>query len=244
MRHFLLKRSSSAAGSSRPRSALSPQPAKTVPQATQPEPKPAPRDRSRSASRRTPPKRHGPRPKIVLDPAPKALSWSTGQEEGVAKSRGCRINPQAASVETSKHPVSVPGAEGNVFFAVIGPVQVPKQLTGAIAYIIKHKHSQKESRFLLPHNTSGLSPTWRQTPWSNPTPCHAGRGKRSLQPRASQASTAVTSSSPKKMAAYGPSSISEPWTVPSWDGRSGWLRWNRSSRKYAQGTGSFNKIFV
>ncbi len=45
-----------------------------------------------------------------------------------------------------------------MFFAVIGPVQVPKQLTGAIAYIIKHKHSQKESRFLLPHNTSGLSP--------------------------------------------------------------------------------------
>ncbi len=40
MRHFLPKRSSSAAGSSRPRSAPNPQPAKTATPATQPEPKP------------------------------------------------------------------------------------------------------------------------------------------------------------------------------------------------------------
>ncbi len=93
------KHSSSEAGSSRPRSVLTPQPAKTAPPATQPEPRPAPRDRSRSARRRPPPKRQGPRPKIVLDPAPKASSCSMGQEEGGAKSRGCRANPQAASVE-------------------------------------------------------------------------------------------------------------------------------------------------
>ncbi len=53
---------------------------------------------------------------------------------------------------------SVPGAEGNVFFAVIGPIQVPKQLTAAIVDIIEQKHSQKENRFPLPHNMSGPSP--------------------------------------------------------------------------------------
>ncbi len=37
-----------------------------------------------------------------------------------------------------------------------------------------------------------------------------GAGEMGLQPRASQASTAVTSSSPKKMEGYGPSLISEP----------------------------------
>ncbi len=41
----------------------------------------------------------------------------------------------------------------------------------------------------------------------------------------------------------GPSSISEPWTTPSLDGCSGWFRWNRSTRKYAQGTGSFPWIW-
>ncbi len=47
--------------------------------------------------------------------------------------------------------------KGNVFIAVTGPIQAPKQLAAAIADIIKHKHSQKESRFPLPHNTSGPS---------------------------------------------------------------------------------------
>ncbi len=74
MRHFLPKRSSSAAGSSCPRSVPTPQPAKTTPSATQPETKPAPRDRSYLARRRQPPKGHRPRPRIVLDPAPKASS--------------------------------------------------------------------------------------------------------------------------------------------------------------------------
>ncbi len=74
MRHFLPKRSSSAAGSSRPRSVPTPQLAKPAPPATQPEPKPAPRECSRSARRHQSPKRQGTRPKIVLDLAPKASS--------------------------------------------------------------------------------------------------------------------------------------------------------------------------
>ncbi len=77
-------------------------------------------------------KREGPSP-AVAGPTPKLP----------------RLNLQA--------PCSVPGAEGNVFFAVTGPIQAPKQPTAAIADIIKHKHSQKESKFPLPHNTSGPS---------------------------------------------------------------------------------------
>ncbi len=37
-------------------------------------------------------------------------------------------------------------------------VQASKQPTAAITDIIKHKHSQKESRFPLPHKMSGPSP--------------------------------------------------------------------------------------
>ncbi len=59
-----------------------------------------------------------------------------------------------------------------------------------------------------------------------------------LQLWASQAFTAVTSSSPKRMAASGPSSISDAEITPSWDGRSGWSHWSRSSRRFAQRTGS------
>ncbi len=65
MRHFLPKRSSSAAASSRLKLAPTQQPAKATPPAVQPAAKPEPR-RSRSA-RRHPPKCQGPRPKIVLD---------------------------------------------------------------------------------------------------------------------------------------------------------------------------------
>ncbi len=43
-----------------------------------------------------------------------------------------RLNLQA--------PRSVPGAEGNVFFAVVGPIQVPKQLTAAIVDIMALFH--------------------------------------------------------------------------------------------------------
>ncbi len=47
----------------------------------------------------------------------------------------------------------------------------------------------------------------------------------------------VSTSVQKRMAASGPSTISDAWITPSWDGRSGWSRWSRSSRRFAQGTG-------
>ncbi len=45
-----------------------------------------------------------------------------------------------------------------MFIAVTEPVQVAKRPTAVIAEKIKCKHSQKESKFPLPHNTSGASP--------------------------------------------------------------------------------------
>ncbi|KAI2646366.1 Titin [Labeo rohita] len=74
MRHFLLKHSSSATASGRPKSAPPQQPVKPAPAAAatasaQPA-KPEPRQRSPSARRYPFPKRQGPRPKLVLEPAP------------------------------------------------------------------------------------------------------------------------------------------------------------------------------
>ncbi|KAL0152775.1 hypothetical protein M9458_052498 [Cirrhinus mrigala] len=74
MRHSLPKRSSSAAAYDRPKSTPPQQPVKPAPAAAaaasaQPA-KPKPRQRSRSARRYPFPKRQGPRPKLVLDPAP------------------------------------------------------------------------------------------------------------------------------------------------------------------------------
>ncbi len=43
---------------------------------------------------------------ILQDPAPKKSSWFTGQEEGGAKSHGCRTNSQAASGEPPSTPFS------------------------------------------------------------------------------------------------------------------------------------------
>ncbi|KAL0183542.1 hypothetical protein M9458_019238, partial [Cirrhinus mrigala] len=74
MRHFLPKRSSSAAASGRPKSVPPQQPVKPAPAAaaaasTQPA-KPEPRQRSRSTRHYPFPKRQGPQPKLVLDPVP------------------------------------------------------------------------------------------------------------------------------------------------------------------------------
>ncbi|KAL1272004.1 hypothetical protein QQF64_031020 [Cirrhinus molitorella] len=76
MRHFLPKRSnsSSAAVSSRPRTAPFTQPPKAAPPPPAVALKAEPRQRSRSARRYPFPKRQGPRPKIALDPAPPASS--------------------------------------------------------------------------------------------------------------------------------------------------------------------------
>ncbi|ROL50806.1 hypothetical protein DPX16_15050 [Anabarilius grahami] len=69
MQHFLPKRSSSSA-SSCPKPVSTQQPPKATVPATQPKPGPEHRQHSRSARRHPSPKRQGPRPKIVLDPAP------------------------------------------------------------------------------------------------------------------------------------------------------------------------------
>ncbi len=157
MQHFLPKRSSSAAGSSHPRSAPTPQLAKPAQLAAQPEPKPAPRECSRSARRHPPPKRKGPRPKIVLTRRPRRHPnlWDR-------KRRGLSLAvagpPPKLPWLDLQAPCPVPGAEGDVFIAVTGPVQAPKRPTAVIAERIKHNHSQKESKFPLPHNTRGTSP--------------------------------------------------------------------------------------
>ncbi len=112
MRHFLPKRSSPAAAQSRPRTAPTQQPAKPAPAVSAPQPARTqqPRGRSRSARRHPPPKRQGPRPKIALDPAPPASSWSAGQEEERVESRHGRTAHQKASREK---PLGTP-----VFFRV------------------------------------------------------------------------------------------------------------------------------
>ncbi len=89
---------------SHPKMAQTQQPAKALPPAAQPTAKPKP-CRSRLA-RRQPPKRQGPRPKIVLDPMPRASSWSTGQQEGRAKSCCSQTTPQKASVTPPSPPFS------------------------------------------------------------------------------------------------------------------------------------------
>ncbi|KAL0173816.1 hypothetical protein M9458_029784, partial [Cirrhinus mrigala] len=72
-----------------PQQPVKPAPAAAAAASAQPA-KPEPRQRSRSARRYPFPKRQGPRPKLVLDPA--------GQEEEGPKSRAGRTNPQKASV--------------------------------------------------------------------------------------------------------------------------------------------------
>ncbi len=76
MRHFLPKRSSSAVAQSCPKPAPTQQPAKPAPAVSAPLPAKTQqtRGRSRSARRHPFPKRQGPRPRIVLDPAPPASS--------------------------------------------------------------------------------------------------------------------------------------------------------------------------
>ncbi len=105
MRHFLPKRSSSEAASSRPKSALTQQPPKLAPvtaAATQPS-KPEPRWCSRLAKCYHFSKRQGP---LALDSAPPASSWSKGQKEEGAMSCRSRTTPQTASCEQPVTPSS------------------------------------------------------------------------------------------------------------------------------------------
>ncbi len=64
-------------------------------------------------------------------------------------------------------PRSFPGAEGIVSVAT-GSVQATMQLSAVIAKKIKHKHSQKESNFLLPSLTSALPPCSRPLEFIQP----------------------------------------------------------------------------
>ncbi len=120
--------------------------------------KPEPRC-SRSV-RRHPPKRQGPRPKILLDPMPRASSWSTEQEEEKAKSCCSRTTPQKASVTpTSTPPHSFPGVDDRMFVkntvVNIGSFHIaPTQPIAVIEIKIKHKHIKKDSTFPLPLITS------------------------------------------------------------------------------------------
>lgn len=138
MRHFLPKRSNSAAASSRPKPAPTQQPANPAPSAAQPAPKPEPRQRSRSA-------RRYPFPDLQ-------------DRKRRGQSLAAAGPPPKLPLLCLQAPRLVPGAEGNVFVVNTGPVQAPKQPAAVIASKIKHKHFQKESKFPLPPITSVMSP--------------------------------------------------------------------------------------
>ncbi len=105
------KRSSSAAAQSRLKTAPIQQPAKPAPAISAPQSAKTQqtRGRSRSARRHPFPKRQGPRPKIALDPAPPASSWSAGQEEERVESRHGRTAHQKSSL---KKPLFTPFSSG------------------------------------------------------------------------------------------------------------------------------------
>ncbi len=171
MRHFLPKRSSPAAAQSRPRTAPTQQPAKPAPAVSAPQPARTqqPRGRSRSARRHPAPKRQGPRPKIALDPAPPASSWSAGQEEERVESRHGRTAHQKASHEK---PLCTPfssGCRGNC-------VCCYRVRTSALATVRcdsgKNKtqtfSKKKKSNFPLPSLTSALPPCSRPLEFIQP----------------------------------------------------------------------------
>ncbi len=87
MRHFLPKRTSSSAASSHPWPVPTQQTAKPMPVTPEPQPPEGQRDRGRLRSARPYPflKRKGPRPKIVLDPAPSEVLLISQAERGGAR---------------------------------------------------------------------------------------------------------------------------------------------------------------
>ncbi len=95
MQHFLPKRTSSSAASSRPKHALTQQPAKSTQDTPEPRPHKDRQDRECSRSSRRYPflKRHGPWPKIALDPAPRKSSCSGRQKKEGPESR-CHLTMQ------------------------------------------------------------------------------------------------------------------------------------------------------
>ncbi len=179
MRHFLPKCSSSAAAHSRPKTCADlaareactccPRPSACQDSADM---------RALPLCRRHPvPKCQGPRPRIVLDPAPPASSWSAGQEEERAKSRQAQPPTKQPLLKNLFSPVHFHG-RGNVFVANTGPVQRPKQPSAVIVEKIKHKHSQKRAdSSSVPHEVPCLRAVGHSS-LSNPLP----RGPRPGRP--------------------------------------------------------------
>ncbi len=143
MQHFLPKRSSSVAGSSHPKTAQTPQPAKTVPPTTQTEAKLAPRDRSHSARR-------------ARDPGPR-LCWTQRlrRRPDLWDRKRERPSPSAAGPTPKLSRLNLTfcsGCRGQCVFCSHWARPAYR------CYITFYKHSQKEIRFPLPHNMSGASP--------------------------------------------------------------------------------------
>ncbi len=166
MRHFLPKHSSSAAAHSHPKPAPTQQPAKLAPAVTTPQPAKTQQTRGCSCSaRRHPfPKRLGPRPRIVLDPAPPASSWSAGQEEERAKSHHGRTAHQTASLKKTLLTPFISGCRGNCVCCKY------RARTSAQATIRCDSGKNKTQTFSKREQIS-LSVTRVY-----PTPCHTGRG--------------------------------------------------------------------
>ncbi len=103
-----------------------------------------------SIHRRYPfPKRQGPRPKIVLDPAPQKSSRTARQkEEGPESHYSWTTRKQ--SLLCLSPPRLVLGAEESVFMDPHGPTIAPRCPTAVIVDKIKHKKRfQKESKNLF-----------------------------------------------------------------------------------------------
>ncbi len=134
MRHFLPKRSSSAAASSRPSTVPTQQPAKPVLPAAQLASKPEPCRRSRSARRYPFPKRQRPWPKIVRPRRHPDLRDRKRRGSSLATAG----LPPKQPLLCLQAPRSVLGAKGNVFVVntVVNtrPVRIaPTQPTTVIA---------------------------------------------------------------------------------------------------------------
>ncbi|KAL0157079.1 hypothetical protein M9458_048325, partial [Cirrhinus mrigala] len=141
MRHFLPKRSSSAAASGRPKSAPPQQPVKPAPAgaaaASAQSAKPEPRQRSPSARRYPFPKHQGPRPELVLDPAP--------PPSGGGKVSQLPDQPPKGLCYASMHPACVLCKTCYEHWA-----RSTCAHTISRCYSEQNKHFQKESKFPLP----------------------------------------------------------------------------------------------
>ncbi len=184
MRHFLPKRSSSAAAQSRPKTVPTQQPAKPAPAVSAPQPAKTQQTwgRSRSARRHPFPKRQGPRPRIALDPAPPASSWSAGQEEEWVESRHGRTAHQTASLRKPLFTPFFSGCRGNCVCCKY------RARTSAHATIRcdsgknkTQKFSKKRAVFLFRPSRVPCLRAAGHSSLSNPLPCGPRPGRPSLE---------------------------------------------------------------